>query len=235
VIYPILLSAGFIGLVAMMFMGFIHHGPSQPNHHQLPGGHPHGIHPPHLLHAPPPAPGAPVFPAHHTPNLPAMPQIPVNGQVPVVPSQANTSFTWIAPLLSPLHWFSWMVGAGAAGSLARFAGAGTIVAAVCAAGGAVGFQRYILQPVWDLVFGFESRPAGNLKACLMQEVEVVTSFNARGEGLVRVVVDGHSEDILAKLIAEEGAGDSRPKRGDRLRIEEVDPHKNTCRVSRSQS
>jgi hypothetical protein len=233
VIYPILLSAGFIGLVAMMMLGFLHHGPGQQHHpvHRLPGGA-HGGAPIPRIAAPP------AYPAHHTPYVPghptgACPVVP-DGAAPVVPSQANTSFSWIAPLLSPLHWFSWMVGAGAGGMLSRLLGAGDLLAACGALTGAGGFQRLILQPIWNLVFGFESRPAGNLAACLMQEVEVITSFNARGEGLVRVVVDGHSEDILARLVDTERAVESRPKRGDRLRIEEVDPRKNTCRVSRNQ-
>jgi hypothetical protein len=68
---------------------------------------------------------------------------------------------------------------------------------------------------------------------LLQEVEAITAFDERGEGLVRMLIDGRCEDILARLTEEERAKGLRVRRGDRLLIEEVDPHKNTCRVSRA--
>ena len=140
---------------------------------------------------------------------------------------------WLGPLLSPLTWFSWMFGGGAVGMIAVLVGASPKVALLAAIAGAASFQLFVVRPIWKIVFRFESQPAANLEGCVMQEVEVVSAFNARGEGLVRVVVDGRSEDVLAVLLTKaEGAVETRPRRGDRLLIEDVDPKTNTCIVSR---
>ncbi len=139
----------------------------------------------------------------------------------------------LGPLLSPLTWFSWMFGGGAVGMIAVLVGASPKIAFVAAILGAISFQLFIVRPIWKIIFRFESQPAANLEGCVMQEVEVVSAFNARGEGLVRVVVDGRSEDVLAMLLTKgEVAAETRPRRGDRLLIEDVDPKTNTCIVSR---
>jgi hypothetical protein len=148
-------------------------------------------------------------------------------------SLVGRSVRVLGTLLSPLTWFSWMIGAGATGSIAVLLGASPHVALAAAIAGAIAFQLFVVRPIWKVVFRFESAPAGNLEGCLMQTVEVVGAFNARGEGLVRVVIDGRSEDLLAILTKDERAVDARPRRGDHLVIEEVDPKTNTCFVSRS--
>jgi hypothetical protein len=139
------------------------------------------------------------------------------------------------PFLSPLNWFSWLLGAGATGMLLERLGLAGPVVVGAAAAGAIGFNLAIVKPIWRAVFSFASAPAGNLEGCLMQTVEAVTSFNEKGEGIVRVTIDGRSEDILARALPERtpGAEDLRIRRGDLLLIEEVDPHTNTCRVSRA--
>jgi hypothetical protein len=136
---------------------------------------------------------------------------------------------WLMPLLSPLNWFSWMLGAGAAGSLALMVP--EPFRALIALAGALGFNGLILKPIWKLIFSFASEPAKNLDGCLLQEVEAVTAFDEKGRGLVRVIIDGRTEDVLARLENPDLAL-SRIRRGDRLLIEEVDPHTNSCRVSR---
>jgi hypothetical protein len=140
--------------------------------------------------------------------------------------------TWLAPLLSPLSWASWFFGGGAAGTLAGVAGFGELVSTLVALGGALGFQIGVVRPIWNFIFRFESRPAANLEGCLFQEVEAVTSFNRRGEGLVRVSVDGHSDDVLARLDPAEASVGPRVKRGARLVIRDVDPRTNSCTVAR---
>jgi hypothetical protein len=141
--------------------------------------------------------------------------------------------TWVLPLISPLNWFSWMVGAGAAGSLAISLGKLTepwtgLVALV----GAIAFNKGVVRPIWNLVFQFAAKPAGNLEGCLAQVAEAATGFNERGEGLVRLNIDGRSEDVYARLTPQALAEGSRVRRGDRLMVEEIDPRKNECRVSR---
>jgi hypothetical protein len=86
--------------------------------------------------------------------------------------------------------------------------------------------------IWSLAFRFVSEPAKNLGGCLLQEVEAVTAFDERGRGLVRVIIDGRTEDVLARLENPDLAL-GRIRRGDRLLIEEVDPSTNSCRVSRA--
>lgn len=136
------------------------------------------------------------------------------------------------PFMSPLNWFSWLLGGGAAGTIASMALVPEPLTAGLAVVGAVGFNMGVVKPIWRAVFSFASRPAGNLDACLMQSVEAVTGFNRRGEGLVRVNIDGRSEDVLARLTEPEIASGVRVSRGERLLIEEVDPRTNSCRVSR---
>ena len=206
-VYVVLFVAGLSGLLVMMLVGFVH----------APHVHKH---------------------AHGRGALP-------RGQARALPTRAGASLTaervtltrrtvpWLGPLLSPLTWFSWMFGAGAVGMVAVLLHASPLVVHVSAIAGALGFQLLVVRPIWKIVFRFESQPAGNLEGCLMQQVEVVTAFNARGEGLVRVTIDGRTEDILAVLRkSEQRAGEARPRRGERLLIEDVDLSNNTCVVTR---
>jgi hypothetical protein len=140
---------------------------------------------------------------------------------------------WAMPFISPLNWFSWFLGAGAAGLVATMAGLSSTWALALALLGALVFNRGVVRPIWNMVFSFASTPAKNLGGCLLQQVEAVTSFNERGEGLVRVTIDGRTEDVLARLTESERASGERIRRGDRLLIEDVDPQKNTCRVFRA--
>jgi hypothetical protein len=138
----------------------------------------------------------------------------------------------LLPLLSPLNWFSWLIGAGAAGSLATLALVPEPLAGGVALGGAWGFSRFVVRPIWNTIFSFASNPAGNLQSCLLQEVVAVTAFNPRGEGIIRIEIDGHSEDILARLINAQLERGIKVKKGDRLLIEDVNLENNSCRVSR---
>jgi hypothetical protein len=206
--YLVLFAAGMSGLVVMMLLGLAH-----APHHQA---HAHGRALPIRGHV-----RAPLARPSATANLTVE-------RVTIVGRGAR----FLGLLLSPLTWFSWMFGGGAVGTLAFLLHATPPVALASAIAGAVSFQLFVIRPMWNLVFRFESQPAGNLESCLMQQVEVIRAFNARGEGLVRVIVDGRSEDLLAILTKSERAKEIRPRRGDRLRIEEIDPRTNTCFVSR---
>jgi hypothetical protein len=148
------------------------------------------------------------------------------------PSLAQNSLMWLLPLLSPLNWFSWFLGAGAAGMICIKTGIHEPQRAVVALLGAILFRAGVVRPIWNAVFQFASKPAGNLESCLMQQVEAVTQFDERGEGLVRMLIDGQSTDVLARLTEEELAKGLRVRRGDQLFVEDVDSQKNTCRVSR---
>lgn len=240
-IYPILLISGFAGLVVMTVMGFAHgfghHGHGHGAHHgHLHTGHAHtghthtgeiglthGVHG-HAGHGHAGHAGH----AHCAQGHDQAQQ--ADGDADGDAGTALAALVWVLPLLSPLNWFSWMVGAGAAGSLA--APVPEPFRAAIAVAGAAAFNGLVVKPIWNFIFGFTSRPARNLEGCLAQEVEAVTAFDEKGVGLVRVTIDGHSEDVLARLENPE-LSLGRVRRGDRLRIEDVDPHTNSCRVSRA--
>src|SRR5205823_4033342 len=70
----------------------------------------------------------------------------------------------VMPFLSPLNWFSWMVGGGAIGAASSLLlHLGEPWAAGTAVVGAAAFDYGILKPIWRLVFSFASKPAGNLE------------------------------------------------------------------------
>jgi hypothetical protein len=232
VIYPVLLIAGFAGLVVMLLLGFAH-GPGHGHHGRGPvgqlhtgRGHGNAAGHGHAAQGHSHAHGGHAHGGQHD-NANA------DGDSDAdVASGPGNALVWLMPFLSPLNWFSWLLGAGAAGTLARMVGLHEPMAAGAALGGALALNLGVVKPIWRLVFRFASEPAGNLESCLLQQVEAVTAFNARGEGLVRVTIDGRSDDVLATLVdAERGSG-ARVRRGDRLLIEDVDPRANSCRVSR---
>ncbi len=259
-IYPLLLVGGLAGLIVMAFAGFLHaghhggHGHGNGHAHgnghghgidvQLPGAHVPGAHghghvaTPSVGHGH--APAAHGHHAHHGHGQ--LIGRGAHGENPAADGDADASvgggsglafLMWLMPLTSPLNWCAWMVGAGAAGTVASQAGVHAVPTGLIALLGAAGFQYGIVKPIWNTIFRFASRPAGNLEACLLQEVEAATAFNERGEGLVRVVIDGREEDILARLVPEERMSGVRVRRGEKLLIEVVDPHTNSCQVSRS--
>lgn len=253
-IYAILLIAGFVGLLAMALLGFLHlpgHG-HQHGHHSLDvnthGTHVHGAHGHVEVHAHPGAAHAghhgPVGGTHgHAEAHAGHGHAPHghhgheghgdhgNGH-PDQPSGGGSVFLRLLPFVSPLNWAGWAIGAGGMGLLLLSFRFGEPWLAVGAVIGAVLFQLLCMRPVVKLAMGFASQPAGNLEGCLMQHVEAVTPFNERGEGLVRVLIDGRSEDILARLSPSARQEGLKIHRGDRLLIEEVEPEQNSVRVCR---
>lgn len=228
-IYAVLLVAGFAGFLSMLFLGGIHtvHG----HHHGHAGagrgpgsgraaGHPFGHRPAHGArgHAQ----------AHDRADADGS----HDGDGDGIDSFAR-SFMWVIPLLSPLNWFSWFLGAGATGVLLTLAHLHDPWLLTGAIAGALLFRTAIVGPIWNLIFRFAGKPAANLEGCLLQTVEAVTSFNDRGEGLVRMLIDGRSEDVLARLTDAELARGGRVRRGESLVVEDVDPKRNACRVSRA--
>jgi hypothetical protein len=212
-VYPILLGAGLVGLIVMALVGMIHATP-------------------HVSHARSPVGGHAGARAAHAP-LAARTRDPRGAIATTTAGSSGRFMRWLVLLLSPLNWCAWLVGAGAAGTVAHSLGAPPGWTAVVAALGAIAFHRALVKPLLGIIFRFASPPASNLEGCIMQRVEAVTSFNARGEGLVRITIDGHSEDIFAKLIHAANAPSDRVQRGDALVVEDVDPKTSTCTVSRA--
>ena len=137
-------------------------------------------------------------------------------------------------LLSPRVFLSILLGFGATGMflrpLAHWPAA--LLFAVAAIGG-WGFERLLIAPLWQLLFGFASRPAETLDTLAVSEGEAATDFDADGHGLIAVQLDGQVRQVLGTLPPEERApGRPRVRTGERLFIRAVNRQRNTCTVSR---
>lgn len=132
-------------------------------------------------------------------------------------------------LLSPRVLFSLAFGFGAAGLLARSLAQPLRVGVALA--GALLFEFAIVRPLWRSLFGFASRPALTLDACVMDTATVVSPFDSDGFGMVSVDLEGMLVQVLARLDPKERNG-ARLVAGDRVRIESVDGARSRVTVSR---
>lgn len=136
-------------------------------------------------------------------------------------------FQWQS-LLSPRVLFSLLVGFGAGGVLAAplgepfRAGAAILSAAV--------FEMLFVAPMWRFFFRFESSPARTLESAVEDDAKAVTNFDASGNGLVAIDVDGQVVQLLATLSADDRALGVRVRSGDVVRVTQVDAARNRCTV-----
>jgi hypothetical protein len=140
---------------------------------------------------------------------------------------------WLS-FLSPRVWFSLLVGFGAAGLLAHSRTSGAVQLAIALLG-ALAFELLLVRPLWSLASRFASAPALTLETGVMDDAEAVTGFNRRGEGLVRLEVDGQVVQLLGVLTAGERTAGIKVAAGDRLLVEAIDPARQRCTVSRRTS
>ena len=142
----------------------------------------------------------------------------------------GTSAGWRwAALLSPRLFFSLMIGFGAGGIAAAPLGEPWQLGAAFAA--AAAFETLLVGPLWRFLFRFESRAAATLESAIEDEGRAVTGFDANGNGLVAVDVDGQVIQLLATLAPDERARGIRIHSGDRVRIAEVDAARGRCTVT----
>ncbi len=210
-LFLILFLVGFAGLALMAVSGLGRHGAG--GHH---AGHlAHGARGGHAGHA---AQGA----HHHAAG--GTPQHHAHG---TGSGLRSALLSW----LSPRVLFAVSLGAGAVGLLSRpfF---GSFLAGIFAFGGAVLFELLLARPLFRLADKFVSRPALTIESALYDEAEAVTAFNAAGEGMIRISMDGQVRQLLAVLSAEERSAGVRVRVGERVRVEEVDAARNRCVVSR---
>lgn len=132
--------------------------------------------------------------------------------------------------LSPRVIFSILVGLGATGLLADDWLDGVMLFLAALAGGIV-FEKGMVSPVWNFFFRFASAPAMTLESAVMDTARAVTGFDAQGQGLVAIELDGQVVQLLATLRPEDRAAGVRVRTGDALLIEEVDGERNRCVVS----
>jgi hypothetical protein len=133
-------------------------------------------------------------------------------------------------LMSPRILFSFLIGFGTTGTVLHGPLGGVLLFAAAAAGG-VAFERLIVAPLWNFAMRFASKPALTLESVVTEDATAVSNFDANGQGLVAVELDGQLIQILGTLQATDRALGVRVRAGERVRIEDVDPATNCCTVS----
>jgi hypothetical protein len=204
-LYTWSLLLGGVGLGAMAVSGLGHHGHA---------GHQHG--------------GARGH-AHHTGGARGSGHGPAHSGI--AHSASAAAARTLLAVTSPRLVFSLLLGFGAAGSLLRPLLGGPLLLAAAIAGGIL-FERGLVTPLWNVSMRFASEPAQTLESAVTDEATAVTSFDANGQGIVSLEVDGQVVQILATLQTNDRllAG-PRVRAGQRVRIEDVNADKNCCTVS----
>jgi hypothetical protein len=133
-------------------------------------------------------------------------------------------------LSAPRVLFAVLLGLGATGELLRGVLGGSLQLLAALAGGIL-FERIMIAPAWKFWLRFASNPARTLESAIADEATAVTSFDANGEGIVSIEVDGQVVQILGRLRPDDRSMGARVRAGQRLRIEEVNPANNRCTVS----
>jgi hypothetical protein len=212
-ITSLLLGATGLGVMALSGLGSRGHGTA--GH----GAHGHGGHAGHG-HAHLHAHGAHAHAAHGSANSHSL----------TAGGRAAASRTFWS-LTSPRFLFSFFLGFGAAGLVVRPFAGGVVLAAAAVLGG-VALERLLVSPLWNLSMRFASTPATTLESAIADEATAVTAFDANGQGIVSVEVDGQIVQILATLQPDHRAlAGPRIRAGQRVRIDEVDAERNRCTVS----
>ena len=132
-------------------------------------------------------------------------------------------------LLSPRPLFSILVGFGAVGLVLHSIVPGAALFAVAALGG-LAFEFGLMRPLWNFLFRFESAPALTLESCIGDEARAATSFDAKGNGLVVLELDGQVVQVLGSLRREDREAGVRVRAGDPVRIDDIDAQRNRCTV-----
>ena len=229
-LYIFCVVLGGAGMAAMAFLGFASsHGGGQ-HSHDTSGHEMHGIGVPHI-HSGPASHGHSVAPPHGHPIAPSHGHTHGAGSShthELHPESWKTSvFSW----LSPRVMFNFLVGFGATGLIVERL-IGPVLALPIAALGGMGFEAFVVRPLFNQLFRFESQPAQTLESALMSEGRAVTGFDANGNGLIALELGGEVVQVLGtQLIGDRQAG-VRIRAGDIVRIEEVDDSRNRCTVSR---
>lgn len=89
-------------------------------------------------------------------------------------------------------------------------------------------ERFIVTPLWNLIFRFQAPPSSPLEQLLFAEARAVIPFR-NGKGMVSTVRDGRLVQLSARLREDQAA--LPVKVGEVLRIEEVDAENERLTVS----
>jgi len=132
-------------------------------------------------------------------------------------------------ITSPRFLFSFALGFGVLGEAMR--SFGEPVQFVAGILGGIVLERFLVTPLWNLAMRFASTPAQTLESAVTDEAMAVTSFDANGQGIVSLEVDGQVVQCLATLTAGDRDLGVRVRAGQRLRIDDVNSAQNRCTVS----
>ena len=137
---------------------------------------------------------------------------------------------YLLSLLSPRVAFSILVGVGAAGLLLDPWLPALLILPIAIAAG-LAFEGLLVRPFWNFFFRFASTPAETLETSLMDRATAVTGFDAQGQGIVSIIMNGEIVQLLGTLRPEDQAAGVRVRTGDALTVEDVDGKRNRCVVS----
>ena len=220
--FLILMVVGLVGLLVMALPAFARHGAAG---HGAAGRLGHAGHA--ALHA-----GHAALHVGHVAKLAAKAgAAPAHGLVKHAPGHAATEtaagVTRFLP--SPRLVFSLLALYGAFGNaLVRAVHLRPLWAALVAVLPALAVERFLVTPLWNLLFRFQGQPSSPLEELVLSEARAVTPFR-NGRGIVALVRDGRTVQFSARL-AEPQAG-REVRVGDRLRVEDVDAQRERLTVS----
>ncbi|SMB92098.1 hypothetical protein [Deinococcus hopiensis] len=208
-------DAVILGLAGLIGMAALGHGHS----HAHSSGHGHDLGHGHGGHTPGHDPGSHLSPEHGLPG---------HGHAAPHAPPGSPALDLLA-LASPRVLFSVILGFGMTGLVVPPHGLlGLLIALV----GGVLFELLLIRPYWSFLLRFASRPAHTLDSAVMTRGEAVTTFNAAGQGLITLELDGQVRQVLATLTVGERDQGVRVRRGDRVLVREVQPGSGACVVSK---
>lgn len=207
---------GLFGFLALFGLSFGHLGGG----HGDAGGHGHAGG--HAGHTHGPAPTGHAHSAAHVSTHSG------HGLARVVKA-AKGSSKWM--LLSPLSIFTICLGFGATGILLepRLAAAFVLPGAIA---GGLAFNYLLNSVITNLLMKYASNPSAGLEGMVAKMGRATSNFDAAGFGVIELVMDQQTVQVLARLDPEEVSDGVRVRKGDDLLVTEVDAVRNQCRVTR---
>ncbi len=137
----------------------------------------------------------------------------------------HSTLSRLLAFVSPRAIFSLALGFGAIGMTVSFLP--KILAVLVAGAGAILFERLLVEPYWNVMFKFASTPAKNLESVKGATATANTNFDANGQGLIELELDGQVRQVLGTLKDKT----TNVSRGQHVRIEAVNSD-GSCIVSK---
>jgi membrane protein implicated in regulation of membrane protease activity len=175
------LLVGLVGFVVMVLLSaFAGHGSSHGHGHGSNHGHGHGSSHTH---------GHGSSHTHHSSH----------GSEHHHGHHAEMANPWLQIMawFSPRAIFTLCLGFGATGMALN--GLSPWFSVLLALIGAIILEGLLVRPYWNALLGFASHPAQTLESLEGQTGYAITRFNANGEGLVRLLLDGQERQVLGRL------------------------------------